>query len=253
MTQSQGKKPEHRVLIIDDEAVIGRAIKRILAKMEILSDYAESGEAGLERLENTETQFSLIICDQRMPGMAGTQFLAKAKEMSPETIRFLVTGYSRMDTIIAAVNKGAVQHYIAKPWKHDEMVRAIRSGIAQYERHLENQQLFALAKRQNAKLYDLNCELMETTKHHESELEKLEDQINGITGQLNEKTAKPSETPSQVMNRIISFIRAGDADQHESLNALYKKTVTSLYGEFTDLALRNGFEMPEPDTGGSHE
>ncbi len=254
MTRSQGhKKQEHRVLIIDDEAVVGKAIGRILDNLKIKSTYAESGEAGLERLKNTKTPFSLIICDQRMPGMEGTQFLARAKKITPETIRVLMTGYSEMDTIITAVNKGAVQSYISKPWEHDDMVKAIQSGIAMYERHLDSDQLFILAKKQNAKLYELNCELMESAKLHENELEQLEGQIKGFAEQLNEKTDKSSLTPTQVMDRMISIINASETDKQGLFKTLYENTISSLYREFSDLALRNGIEMPEPDTGSSHD
>ncbi|WDP86990.1 MAG: response regulator [Desulfobacter sp.] len=124
----------------------------------------ETGEEGLESVRKATTPFSLVLCDQRMPGMKGSQFLAKVKEISPETIRVLITGYSDIKTIIRAVNKGAVQRYISKPLKNDDITQTIRSGIAQYEKYLESQQLYGVAKKQNKKLYELNCELMEATK-----------------------------------------------------------------------------------------
>ena len=254
MTRIQGhKEHEHRILIIDDEASVGKAIGRILDTLKLKFTYAKTGEAGLKSIDNTETPFSLIICDQQLPGIKGTQFLARAKEISTETIRFLITGYSQMDTITAAVNKGAVQHYISKPWNHDDMVKAIQSGILLYERHLESEQLFILAKKQNAKLYELNCELMETAKLHENELEQLESQIKRFAEQLSEKTGKSSLTPSQVMDRMISFITAGETDKEMVFKTLCENTISSLYREFSDLSLRNGIEMPEPGTGGSND
>jgi DNA-binding NtrC family response regulator len=143
---------QHRVLVVDDEAPIGKAIGRLLEIEKLEYVYVNSGESALESLKKAAQPFSLIISDQRMPGMPGTQFLEHAKRLNPETIRFLITGHSDMQTIINAVNKGAVQRYIAKPWKNDEMVQAIQYGIGQYERFLEDKALITLAKKQNAKL-----------------------------------------------------------------------------------------------------
>ena len=104
------------MLLVDDDAPTGKAIGRVLEREGLGYTFVDSAEEGIKVLENVEFPFSLILSDQRMPGMPGTEFLSRAKELAPDTIRYLITGYSEMDTIINAVNKGAVQHYISKPW-----------------------------------------------------------------------------------------------------------------------------------------
>ena len=151
----------HKVLVVDDEAAVGRAIGRILKSQKLLFSIVRSGEEGVAALKETDRPFSLIISDQRMQGMPGTEFLAQARKISPNTIRFLMTGYSEMDTIIKAVNQGAVQYYIEKPWQPKDLVTTIQTGVRLYDRHLESQHLFGLAKKQTARLYELNRELME--------------------------------------------------------------------------------------------
>ena len=121
---------QHKVLVVDDDEQIGKTICRILKTEHRKYAWTDSGEAALEKLKKARQPYSLIISDQRMGGMDGTTFLEQAKNISPNTIRFLLTGYMEMETLIKAVNKGAIQRYIAKPWDPDEFVEDIRSGIS---------------------------------------------------------------------------------------------------------------------------
>lgn len=73
-----------------------------------------------------------------MPEMDGAQFLEKAKDIFPDAIRFLLTGYSDMDAIIDAVNKGEIHRYLTKPWNDDDLLLQIRQSLKQYELTLEN-------------------------------------------------------------------------------------------------------------------
>jgi len=240
------KKHDHRVLIVDDEASVGKAIGRILDSQKIQSIYAPNGEAGIEAITGSDRQFSLIISDQRMVGMRGTQFLAHAKEITPESIRYLITGYSQMDTIINAVNNGAIQHYISKPWDNEDLTNKIQAGIARYEQYLESEQLVGLAKKQNAKLYDLNCELMETATQHDNERQGLDDEICALKTALEEKTSQKTPGPAQVITNLQKFLGSRESDAQEVANAIHVQVLYRLHDEFHDLALRNGVEMPDP-------
>ena len=234
----------HKVLVVDDEAQVGKAIGRILEKEKLEYVYADSGESALESLKKAGQHFSLIISDQRMPGIQGTQFLEHAKKLHPKTIRFLITGYSEMQTIINAVNRGSVQRYISKPWNNDELVKAIRSGIGQYERFLENKNLIALAKKQNTRLYELNCELMETAKAHGKEIETINTEILSIETQL--KGSASPLSPALIMEELQAVLDPLGEKGQEMLNDLFSQTINALFNEFNDLSLRNGFEMPAP-------
>ena len=251
MAQQQELKIQtHRVLIVDDEPTVGHAIRKILDTLKVTSEYAEDAETGLRCIEAATESFSLIICDQRMPGMKGTEFLARAKEITPATIRYLITGYSDMDTIINAVNKGAVQHYISKPMEMDDMITAVKRGLQLYEHHLEKEQLFTLAKEQNAKLYELNSELVEAAKKREAKRKDLESEIDDIQAQLNEAESTPAADPSAAVAVIREYAEGSESEGDESkcqerFNRLYLETLKALHHSFTDLALKNGMEMPE--------
>ncbi len=242
---------DHRVLIVGDLPGQTRDLDPILDRMKIQFIHVKTGEQGLKAIGEEPSPFSLVICDQRLNGMKGTAFLAELKEMAPETIRFLITGYSDMDTIISAVNKGAVHRYISKPWNEDQMTEVIRSGITRYEYHLESDRLLVLAKTQNAKLFELNCELMETAKLHDKESKILETNIAAIAAQLKEKTARRPLTPMKSLSLILKTLQGENAERGALLNAIYSQTITELYETFNELALRNGIEMPAPEQAGS--
>ncbi len=258
---------QHKVLVVDDDEQIRKALDRILRAENFDPTLANSGEEALQILSKAKTTFSLIISDQRMGEMKGTQFLKKAKQVTPNTIRFLMTGHSNMETIINAVNKGAIQRYIAKPWDNDMLVHAIKSGITLFEEYLENRKLIGLAKKQNTKLYDLNCELMELTKSHTKDIQALDHQIISIKKEIESLSPSQANTPGALSKEIISWINnqpyeqpseqadeqtnkqpeestKNTKDQQNRLAKLYSESILNLYEQFKETAYKSGFEMP---------
>ena len=152
-------KNEHTLLLVDDEKAITRALHRLFRKEGYQILTAESGLEGLETLSRHEIPVSMIISDQRMPEMSGAQFLEKAKVLCPEAIRYLLTGYSDMEAVIQAVNKGEIHRYLTKPWNDDDLVLQVRQSLEHYELQFENKRLTELTVVQNAKLSELNKNL----------------------------------------------------------------------------------------------
>ena len=234
------EKFDHTVLVVDDEEQVGKSLGRFLKSIGVKYVYMESGKLGLERMQTASKPFSLIISDQRMPEMTGSEFLEKAKEISPDTIRFLLTGYSDMDAITEAVNKGSIQKYVSKPWDNKTFETMIKSGLNQFELAMENDRLFRLAKDQNSKLYQLNTDLKDSSVTHEKTIEQLNSQID----QLNRKMDKGFENRDYV-NEIEALLRKKKMLDKEQLNCLYSALLSELYEQFQDIATRNGFEMPK--------
>jgi response regulator RpfG family c-di-GMP phosphodiesterase len=149
----------HSVLLVDDEPSIIKALQRLLRKEGWTIMAAGSGPEALAMLEQCGGQVSLIVSDQRMPGMNGAQLLEKAVSIAPDAMRFLLTGYSDMEAVVDAVNKGKIHRYINKPWNDTDFIELVRSALAQVELRLENARLTELTERQNAELSRLNKEL----------------------------------------------------------------------------------------------
>ena len=74
----------------------------------------------------------VILCDQRMPAMSGTEFLDKVKELYPHTLRIVLSGYTDLETITDAINRGALYRFYTKPWDNDTLRANIRSAFRDY-------------------------------------------------------------------------------------------------------------------------
>ncbi len=231
---------DHIVLIVSNEEQGGKSLGRFLKNIGVKYVFKESGKAGLESIQTALKPFSLIISDQRMSEMTGSEFLGKAKIISPDTIRFLLTGYSDMAAITEAVNKSAVHKYISKPWENKDFEEKIKSGLNQYELALENEKLFILAKEQNTKLFLLNKDLKDNAATHEKTIAQLNDTIE----QLNKRPKKSFENRDYV-NEIEAILNENKMLEEDKLNFLYSDLLSRLYEQFQDIASRNGFEMPE--------
>lgn len=119
------------VLCVDDEQKVLEGLELNLG-----FDYdlriANGGEAGLEVLR-ANPGCAVIISDMRMPGMNGAQFLAAARELTPDTTRMLLTGFSDISETIAAINDGGIFRFLSKPTAPEALKRAVDDGIRQWE------------------------------------------------------------------------------------------------------------------------
>jgi diguanylate cyclase (GGDEF)-like protein/PAS domain S-box-containing protein len=108
------------LLIVDDEAAILSALKRLLRREGYRVLTAGSAQEGFEVLATNNVQ--VILSDQRMPQMNGTEFLSRVCQMYPDTIRIVLSGYTDLDTVTDAINRGAIYKFLTKPWD-DELLR----------------------------------------------------------------------------------------------------------------------------------
>ncbi len=128
----------HKILLVDDEEANVRLLKRVLSD-EYDTVEALSGQEGLNMLK--EHDISLIITDQRMPGMTGVQLLKESLSVRPEAMRILLTGYTDVQALIDAINSGHVYKYVPKPWDRDELKVTVKRAIETYELKQRNNQL----------------------------------------------------------------------------------------------------------------
>ena len=101
---------------------------------------AKSGQEGLEIMNNHNIQ--LVIADQRMPEMTGTEFLEKIIPEYPDCIRMILTGYSDVEAIIQAINKGRVYSYVTKPWNKEDLKITMDHALEKYDLRQQNKKLF---------------------------------------------------------------------------------------------------------------
>ncbi|MDR3569146.1 MAG: response regulator [Syntrophobacteraceae bacterium] len=119
-----------KILFVDDDTNILDGFRRQY-KRTLAMETAESGSEALELLKHNGP-FSVIVSDLRMPGMDGIQFLSRARETAPETVRMLLTGYADLETAVDAVNQGNIFRFLTKPCKAEDLLQAISDGVRQY-------------------------------------------------------------------------------------------------------------------------
>lgn len=149
-------RPRPCVVFMDDDAGNRQAFRS--AFREVMEVYTAATAAELWRLLELYP-VHVVIADQRMPSLRGSEILAQVKDRFPHVRRMLMTGYADLDAIIEAVNNGGVSRYFAKPWVHAQVVQAVDQAYTDwrseqdhvtYIRKLEdaNRQLeFALRQR----------------------------------------------------------------------------------------------------------
>jgi signal transduction histidine kinase len=128
----------HTVLVVDDEPASLRAIARTLRDGHRVAT-APTAAQGLAVLASEP--IALMIVDQRMPEMTGTELLARAAVEHPEAVRVLLTGYTDIDTLVEAVNTGRVYYYLTKPWEPHELRLVVRRGLERYDAEAERRRL----------------------------------------------------------------------------------------------------------------
>lgn len=126
---------KHKILIVDDEPHILKALGRLLRHENISVLMAESGEAALAIMQ--QEPVLLVISDFKMPGMCGTELLAKIEASWPETLRIILSVHSDFETVLQAVHSGVVHKFLAKPWNNQELIEHIRTSLAQVDHSRE--------------------------------------------------------------------------------------------------------------------
>jgi signal transduction histidine kinase len=150
------ERRRHTLLIVDDEVDVLESLRHQFHRTyRVLT--SPTGAGAIDLLERNDVE--VLLSDQRMPGMPGDVLLRRARELRPDTIRMLFTGYADIQAVINAVNEGNIFRYILKPWDSVELEGIIRQGIEQYELLAERRRLIGELQEANARLVAANSEL----------------------------------------------------------------------------------------------
>ncbi len=141
------------LLIVDDELANLQKLQRaFIGQYDVYS--ALSGAEALKILENTPVD--AVITDQKMPDMTGIELLEISQKSYPNLVRIVLTGFTEVDDLIAAINTGKVHKYITKPWEPDALLMAIQDALEKMELVRENERLAKELQSANEKLLNEN-------------------------------------------------------------------------------------------------
>ncbi len=140
----------YRLLIVDDEPAIVKALLRVFRQENYDIVTAASAEQGFVRLR--EGPVHLLISDHMMPGMNGAEFLKEVKALYPDTIRIMLTGHADTSAVMGAINEGAVYKFILKPWNDDDLRVTVALALEQFDLIHRNRALQAENAKKNKEI-----------------------------------------------------------------------------------------------------
>lgn len=172
------RKQKPKMLVVDDEPdnldLLYRTFRRDFRVFK-----AHSGIDALEVLAN-EGEVAVIISDQRMPEMKGTEFLSKTVPDFPDTVRIILTGFTDVEDLVDAINSGQVYKYITKPWDPNELKIVVDRAAETYDILKQRNQELGLAHLQTQIL----AHVVQVAQEFDSLESSLEPMVRGIGEKL---------------------------------------------------------------------
>jgi len=121
---------KHCLLVVDDEPDVCDSVHDLLRR-EFRVLKAHGAQEGYRLMQEEEVH--IIMTDQRMPRITGVELLEKVKSKNPQAVRMLFTGFTDLESIIAAINQGHVFQFLKKPWQPEELQAAVRQAAKEYD------------------------------------------------------------------------------------------------------------------------
>ncbi|MBI3313532.1 MAG: hybrid sensor histidine kinase/response regulator [Candidatus Omnitrophica bacterium] len=148
---------ETNVLVLDDEVNILNSLVRAFRNEPYGLMTTSNPDEALDAVR--QENIKVVISDQKMPKMDGVEFLTRVKEIRPEVVRILFTGYADIQIAEDAINKGSVYRFINKPWSDHELKNVLGDALKTFDLAAENRRLFELVRKQNEELEIRNEQL----------------------------------------------------------------------------------------------
>ena len=162
---------ERTLLLVDDEEEVGAALERLLRRDGYRILRATSGQEGLAILAQNEV--GVIISDQRMPGMDGVEFLTRVKDLYPQTIRIILSGYADLDSVTAAINQGAIYKFFVKPWDSNTLRADLVEAFWRYDMARQKEHLLQEIQNANVLLAQVNLDLAAAVEKKDSQIDHV--------------------------------------------------------------------------------
>ena len=208
---------KHTILIVDDEEENLDLLETTLRRGNRILK-ASNAEQALKHFDSEKIH--MLITDQRMPGMSGTELLAAAEERFPEMIRMLITGYDDAQTAIDAINQGRVHRYASKPWNPKEIVSVVNLEFERYDLKIANIELTEDLIRTNQELVAKNKEIQEQTRKLEqmaAEYKRQKEVAVDMSNKFAQANVKLLKAQQEIREQNIKLETANKKLQHLSI------------------------------------
>ena len=210
------------LLLVDDEPSVLSALRRLFRPHGYQVLQATSGADALALL--SEQPVDLVISDMRMPAMDGASLLEAVRLRQPDTVRILLTGYADIGSTVAAINRGEIHRYIAKPWDDQDMLLVVRDALARRGLEQQNAQLLALTQSQNQQLRELNLSLEARVSARTAELEQVNQMLNAAYAEVSSNFT----LSVTVLSGLLEMRQDGIAGHSRRVSLLAKRMAAHL-------------------------
>lgn len=218
---------ERHLLLVDDEPNVLSSLQRCLRREGYIIHLANSGVEALDCL--AKHPIMVVVSDQRMPSMTGSELLARVKEKWPHTLRIMLSGYSEVQSLVETINEGAAWKFLFKPWDDD----ALRARIREAFDLAENDRLM---RKLTEELQDAN-----------QELSRLNDiVVNGYEAQVADLQVQLQLLHAALDLQPQPFLLF----QNKQLHAVNKAAAAVLPDTWRNLSLAEVFAGQSPDSKG---
>lgn len=163
------------IICIDDEANVLNSLKRLFHRSNFRLTCTTNPQELFTKIGSEE--FAIIVSDQRMPEMEGTEVLRQAKKLSPRSLRIMLTGYADIQAAIRAVNDGHIFRFLTKPWDEQALKAAFQEAADHYNLVREHEQLQKLTEKQNEELKTWNATLEAKVESRTTEIKNLNTEL----------------------------------------------------------------------------
>ena len=211
-----------KVLFVDDEKHVLVSLRRLCRNTGWRIYTAESGAEGLAII--AEQQIDLVVSDMRMPQMNGAEFLEQVSEQSPSTIKILLTGYSEIESTIAAINKGKIFSYCTKPWDNDELREVMQRAVYSRELEVERNKLLAVTAEQNAELKLMNDTLEQKVEERAAVIRKAAVAVK----KLNRKLTDSYRNSVEVFASLVEMGRKSTSGRSKRVAEISRSLARSM-------------------------
>jgi response regulator RpfG family c-di-GMP phosphodiesterase len=161
------------ILVVDDEPDILDALREQLSWEGYDVTACGSGPEALAVLERRS--FTVIMSDQRMPGMCGLELMGHARRLHPHASRVLLTGVLSLDTLVSAINQGEIFRFLAKPWMRAELLATVDNAVQRHTLLEANEQLVRDTETLNRQLVQANAQLQSQVNELTAQKERIDD------------------------------------------------------------------------------
>jgi diguanylate cyclase (GGDEF)-like protein len=242
---------ERTLLLVDDEEGIGAALSRLLRPDGYKILRAHSGQEGLELL--AQHKVHVIVSDQRMPEMSGVEFLRRVKELYPNTVRLILSGYADLDSVTDAINRGAIYKFLTKPWDNEMLCANVHEAFRHYELMQQKNHLALEIQEANATLASLSLELSKLLADKEALIEHIShyDQLTNLPNRskfissLNQELVRAEReglSAALILLDLVEFRKINDSFGYAGADQLLQKVAGRLisHARAEDLLARVG-------------